>query len=454
MYNTSPSLKGAPLYNDGIYNGYEYDTKYYKYSNSSFILSKEVLTSYKDDPRLSSDSVYYFFKADAGLQYAISGTVGGSTTANISQIPSLSVAKYRMLSRWIYPDSITTIDYSDDGSPLTTTQISTYNNIVHQQVSQKSMVNSKGETLMQQYYYPMDDFTLTDADALAAKASLESQHIYSPMLRKEFYNNGTLLRQEENYYSNNLFSNSPVMGKHLETALGQTTKKYEVTRYDAAGGISEVVEKGNDPSSYLWDYKGQYAVAQVRNALQSDIAYSSFEADGTGNWIFASFPLTTTNGLVTTGGITGNNAYNLGATGAGISNTSLTATQTYTVTYWSTGGAATISSTGGTVTASPTQPLVTKTINGTSWSLYSYQVKGATGITISGTTTIDELRLYPVGAQMSTYTYTPLVGISSQCDINNKVTYYVYDSLGRVLMIRDQDGNIIKKYDYEYKKTP
>jgi YD repeat-containing protein len=64
---------------------------------------------------------------------------------------------------------------------------------------------------------------------------------------------------------------------------------------------------------------------------------------------------------------------------------------------------------------------------------------------------VDELRLYPQNAQMTTYTYNSLVGMSSQCDIDNRVTYYYYDSLGRLKVVKDQDGNIVKTYQYHYK---
>jgi hypothetical protein len=71
-------------------------------------------------------------------------------------------------------------------------------------------------------------------------------------------------------------------------------------------------------------------------------------------------------------------------------------------------------------------------------------------ITVSGSGTIDELRLYPKGAFMTTYTYAPLIGITSQCDLNNRISYYEYDSVGRLSLIRDQDKNIVKQICYNY----
>ena len=56
-------------------------------------------------------------------------------------------------------------------------------------------------------------------------------------------------------------------------------------------------------------------------------------------------------------------------------------------------------------------------------------------------------------AMVTTYTYNPVFGISSQTDPNGRNTYYEYDAIGRLNTIRDHDLNIIKKYDYQYQVT-
>ena len=54
-------------------------------------------------------------------------------------------------------------------------------------------------------------------------------------------------------------------------------------------------------------------------------------------------------------------------------------------------------------------------------------------------------------AEIITSTYTVLTGITSMTDAKGKTTYYEYDNFQRLQNVKDQDGNIIKNYDYHYK---
>ena len=56
-------------------------------------------------------------------------------------------------------------------------------------------------------------------------------------------------------------------------------------------------------------------------------------------------------------------------------------------------------------------------------------------------------------ALLTTYTYSLLVGMASQTDAKGLTTSFSYDSYNRVTNIKDQQGNIIKKYDYSYSPT-
>jgi YD repeat-containing protein len=52
-------------------------------------------------------------------------------------------------------------------------------------------------------------------------------------------------------------------------------------------------------------------------------------------------------------------------------------------------------------------------------------------------------------AQVVTYTYSPLYGMTSMTDATGKSIYYEYDLFGRLKLIRDQDNRIVKKIEYK-----
>lgn len=53
-------------------------------------------------------------------------------------------------------------------------------------------------------------------------------------------------------------------------------------------------------------------------------------------------------------------------------------------------------------------------------------------------------------ALVTTATYDPLVGLTSKTDPAGRTTFFAYDNLGRLVNIKDQDGNIVKTFFYHY----
>jgi uncharacterized repeat protein (TIGR02543 family) len=101
------------------------------------------------------------------------------------------------------------------------------------------------------------------------------------------------------------------------------------------------------------------------------------------------------------------------------------------------------------------------TIIGTDFNTAQLKLGGEAGISglqnITGDTELQNAlaSLYTIpNSLVTTYTYLPLVGITSKTDPNGKSTYYNYDGLGRMTEIKDNQKSKLKSYNYHYAGKP
>ena len=67
----------------------------------------------------------------------------------------------------------------------------------------------------------------------------------------------------------------------------------------------------------------------------------------------------------------------------------------------------------------------------------------------------DKLRLLREGftnSQVATYTFDPLIGVTSMTDARGYTIYYSYDAFNRLKEVRDADGNLVTDHEYSYKQ--
>jgi len=240
-------------------------------------------------------------------------------------------------------------------------------------------------------------------------------------------------------------TNNVTMDSHYQPVVA-------FNRYDIFGNILQEHKVGDAYHTYIWGYNdtqsphsNTYPVAEVINADTASIAYTNFEQlwnNGTkwGGWTFTYAAITTDASAPM-----GPACYTVSSTNT-LVKSGLNSSNTYVVSFWSKSGAS-ITVTGGTVTNIATGNAKS------GWLYHEYQVSGTTSVTIGGSGLVDEVRLYPSTAQMSTYTYTPLVGMASKCDTKNDITYFIYDNVGRLLQVLDQNRNVVKQYQYNYKNS-
>jgi hypothetical protein len=171
-----------------------------------------------------------------------------------------------------------------------------------------------------------------------------------------------------------------------------------------------------------------YPIAEVTNASSEQIAYTSFEDNELGYWSLK--PGSSISGISI---ITGKKTCS-----GGVIKT--VPVGNYVVSLWASGNCS--------VNGQQGKQISVNKRNG-AWRCLEWELNNVNTVDITGDN-IDEVRLYPADAQMTTYAFDPLIGMTSKNDINNRINYYEYDAAGRLQHIRDDGFNILKKYQYTF----
>ncbi len=300
------------------------------------------------------------------------------------------------------------------------------------QLTRKDFINSKGDTIRDIISYPTDNSLISPYNVMVQK-----NMINVPVKTTTIKNSVPLKTTEFNYH---LWGPDVIAPKStfLQNGTGTPYITSEAFAYDEKGNVLTMSGSDKGKKSFIYAHQQQYPIAVVANALHSEIAFTSFDAPETGNWTY------TDTSRYRTDAITGNQAYTL-ISGNAIVKTSLPSGKKYIISYWSKNGAVNVNGITG---------VSGQVKNG--WTYWQHVLpETTTTVTVSGSNkVIDELRLHPIDAKMTTQTYLPLVGINSECDVNNRITYYEYDSFGRLKLIRDANKNILKKFCYNYTGQP
>jgi hypothetical protein len=337
----------------------------------------------------------------------------------------------------------------------------TYGSAQHTQLTSQQSLNSKGQAVRKQVVYPVDYVNrslATIGDALTIRNLADSNRVVpietisvKSIAGADYIIDGTIeIYSPDRLNVKKVFewkSASPVLlstytksainGSGVFTMDARYQEMVAINRSDEFGNPCEIQKNNDQVVTTIYDYKKLYPIAQIINADSSSVAYTSFEADGTGNWIVGSIQ------RITNDGFTGFASYQL-ANGS-LTKTGLVASKEYLVSYW-TKNAASLSVAG-------TQGVAQLTKQLGAWRCFTHRITGVTQIVLSGTAILDEVRLHPATAKMQTWCHEPQIGIVSQCSVNQVPTYYEYDPLGRLVLIRDQNNNILKKVDYQLRAT-
>lgn len=303
--------------------------------------------------------------------------------------------------------AVTTFDAAG-ANPVTVVKDLFYN--TNNFIKEERDTTSKREVIRTVTKYPSDKALIT-TPALSATAStaldlLVGQNNLAAPVEKELFNNGTLVSRERISYKE--FYPGIVAPELVQAQTGGTaafTTNLVYNAYDQKANVLSTSNAGGATLSYIWGYQSSYPVARAENARETEIYYEGFEES-------------TLSAVLKTGGNTGKAFYN----GDFAVSFALPNARAYTIAYYYR--------------------------QGTSW---VYTSKPYTGpLTLADGDAIDDVRIYPADALLTTYTYTPLVGVTSEIKPSGQAMYYEYDNMQRLKTIRDHQGNVVKMYCYNY----
>jgi hypothetical protein len=298
------------------------------------------------------------------------------------------------------------------------------------------------DSIIMTYKHPGDEAGMDGltSQELIAINSMKEKGMTNYVLEEKKHRQNTDIIRVRNHFNN---INAPgdtrsvLSGVSIQNGNGPLERRQEIELYDNVGNVLQQRKTNDLPYSYIWDLASGNPAAEATNSTYNNIAFSSFEADNSNGsgWQIGASQTYQRN----TFGLTGNYCYNL--INGNITKTGLEPGKKYVITYWSKNGPYNVNG---------ITPVAGRT-NGLGWTYYEH-ITGATtnSVTISGTGLIDELRLHPDDAEMTSYTYEPGVGILSKNTEDNIISYYEYDGLNRLKLVRDQDGNILEMTEYKY----
>ena len=389
---------------------------------------------------------------------------GGGGNFNPNQTNGFVTQLYSIPSDDNYLIGTTTYVYDQLNPTLFTTNtvLDKYDNILHQQISRSYHTDSKGNTAVSVMKYP--------ADYLATGSSSTGSALLDTMLLRNMQATQVekwdslktastgltaVTASQLNLYKVSINTNIAVVPdkvKKLSLAAPITnfvpayvssgnmvadsrySQLISFDSYDQNGNITQYTPRNATSVAILWDYNGSLPIAQVKNSLYTSAAYTSFETGNKGGWTYAGAP------VVDATAPTGNMVYPLAA--GSITYSVPGNTPGYTLAYWSNNGIATVVN--GSNAAIPGKSQ--RASQG--WTYFEHPIPGnAGGITISGAVSIDELKLYPANAQMTTYSYLPS-GLQNLTGTHSETSSFDYDFFQRLQDQKDLNGNLTGYYNY------
>ncbi|CAH0250258.1 MULTISPECIES: hypothetical protein [unclassified Pedobacter] len=159
-------------------------------------------------------------------------------------------------------DTTIITDLSDLNNPVSQTTVYNYDNLDHLLPTKKTVTDSKGGNITTEMKYP-HDFTGTQPYT----DMVDTYHMWAPVVEQLDYKNSVtpLSAVKNNYYNwgNNIVAPITIAGK---TGTGNYESRVTFEGYDDHGKIKGVSKTGASKTCYLYSYRSQHPIAEIKNA--------------------------------------------------------------------------------------------------------------------------------------------------------------------------------------------
>ncbi len=188
--------------------------------------------------------------------------------------------------------------------------------------------------------------------------------------------------------------------------------KVEYVAYNTKGKLTHARDQTNRNYAIKYAHNELLPVAFAQNAAPDQVFYNGYEEAPAGSSTESKFGKYGYGGVVT------------------IPGAALTA-GTYLATWWE------------------FDPVFNK------WQFKSQGItaNGFLNMVIPTTGTVDEVTVRPFASSISTFSYDPGVGLISKVQDNGTGLKFNFDSMGRLITIRDHQENILKINSYQYQQV-
>ncbi|MFC2103752.1 hypothetical protein ACFLS4_00175 [Bacteroidota bacterium] len=345
------------------------------------------------------------------------------------------------------------IDYGKYGTgPHNTENSDEANKALYEMIHNKYMFGVPIETMV---YKKDADVYILGGTINEFKKVLNTDISYNTIFKAKEYNlafNNPYWVQEHGMFSHIDYDSGNDSYTLEKNSNYELLKEFE---YSEHGNLINANYANDYPVSYVWGYNNAYLIAKVVNANNSEVIHESFEISG-----FNSERVV--DGISKTGKKSSKICY---VDWSNKTTIDLIGGKEYIVSYWTKKGTSSDYSRvaiGGVVSVTITPPasgewvykeqkVLVPVDNGGVKNVYLLVKGGSDPRNTSIYNYLDDLRIYPADAQMSTYTYDPLVGMTSQTNAQGVTTHYKYEDNGRLSVIKDNDNKVLSKYDYNKK---